>query len=446
MTEQKKKLEKLSGVKGMNDILPQEAGLWEFFETTVKSMLRSYGYQNIRTPIVEHTQLFTRGIGEVTDIVEKEMYSFTDALNGENLTMRPENTAAVVRASIEHNMLYDGPKRLWYIGPMFRHERPQRGRYRQFHQVGVEALGFAGPDADAEIIMMCQRLWDDLGLTGIKLEINSLGLAEERAAHRVELIAYLEKHMDVLDEDARRRLYTNPLRVLDTKNPALQEVAQNAPKLIDFLGEESRAHFEGLQRLLKANNLPFTINPRLVRGLDYYNLTVFEWVTDKLGAQGTVAAGGRYDPLIEQLGGKPTAACGWAMGIERILELLKEEQLVPEDEGCDVYVVHQGDAAREQAFIIAERLRDTGLDVVLHCSADGQSASFKSQMKRADASGAAFAVVLGEDEIANGTVGVKPLRDSQAHGGKNEQQNVPAEDLTEYLINAMVASAEDGDD
>ncbi|MEZ2306364.1 histidine--tRNA ligase [Paraburkholderia graminis] len=446
MTEQKKKLEKLSGVKGMNDILPQEAGLWEFFETTVKSMLRSYGYQNIRTPIVEHTQLFTRGIGEVTDIVEKEMYSFTDALNGENLTMRPENTAAVVRAAIEHNMLYDGPKRLWYIGPMFRHERPQRGRYRQFHQVGVEALGFAGPDADAEIIMMCQRLWDDLGLMGIKLEINSLGLAEERAAHRIELIAYLEKHMDVLDEDAKRRLYTNPLRVLDTKNPALQEVAQNAPKLIDFLGEESRAHFEGLQRILKANNIPFKINPRLVRGLDYYNLTVFEWVTDKLGAQGTVAAGGRYDPLIEQLGGKATAACGWAMGIERILELLKEEQLVPEDEGCDVYVVHQGDAAREQAFIIAERLRDTGLDVILHCSADGQSASFKSQMKRADASGAAFAVVLGEDEIANGTVGVKPLRDTNANGGKNEQHNVPAEDLTEFLINAMVATAEDGDD
>jgi histidyl-tRNA synthetase len=446
MTEQKKKLEKLSGVKGMNDILPQEAGLWEFFETTVKSLLRSYGYQNIRTPIVEHTQLFKRGIGEVTDIVEKEMYSFTDALNGENLTLRPENTAAVVRAAIEHNMLYDGPKRLWYIGPMFRHERPQRGRYRQFHQVGVEALGFSGPDADAEIIMMCQRLWDDLGLMGIKLEINSLGLAEERAAHRVELIAYLEKHMDVLDEEAKRRLYTNPLRVLDTKNPAMQEVAQNAPKLIDFLGDESRAHFEGLQRILKSNNIPFTINPRLVRGLDYYNLTVFEWVTDKLGAQGTVAAGGRYDPLIEQLGGKATAACGWAMGVERILELLKEEQLVPEAEGCDVYVVHRGDAAREQAFIIAERLRDTGLDVILHCSADGQSASFKSQMKRADASGAAFAVVLGEDEIANGTVGVKPLRDTNSDGGKSEQHNVPAEDLTEFLINAMVATAEDGDD
>ncbi|MDR5750826.1 MULTISPECIES: histidine--tRNA ligase [unclassified Caballeronia] len=446
MTEQKKRLEKLSGVKGMNDILPQDAALWEFFESTVKSMLRAYGYQNIRTPIIEHTQLFTRGIGEVTDIVEKEMYSFVDALNGEHLTMRPENTAAVVRATIEHNLLYDGPKRLWYIGPMFRHERPQRGRYRQFHQVGVEALGFAGPDADAEIIMMCQRLWDDLGLTGIRLELNSLGQADERAAHRKELIAYLEKHVDLLDEEAKRRLYTNPLRVLDTKNPALQEIAQNAPKLVDFLGDESRAHFEGVQRLLKANNIPFKINPRLVRGLDYYNLTVFEWVTDKLGAQGTVAGGGRYDPLIEQLGGKPTKACGWAMGVERILELLKEEQLVPEAEGTDVYVVHQGEAAAEQAFIIAERLRDTGLDVILHCSPEGASASFKSQMKKADASGAAFAVILGEDELAQGTVGIKPLRAVEGDGQKNEQSNVPLENLTEFLINAMVASADDGAD
>jgi histidyl-tRNA synthetase len=448
MTEQKKRLEKLSGVKGMNDILPQDAALWDFFETTVKSMLRAYGYQNIRTPIIEHTQLFTRGIGEVTDIVEKEMYSFTDALNGEHLTMRPENTAAVVRASIEHNLLYDGPKRLWYIGPMFRHERPQRGRYRQFHQVGVEALGFAGPDTDAEIIMMCQRLWDDLGLTGIRLELNSLGQADERAAHRKELIAYLEKHIDILDEEAKRRLHTNPLRVLDTKNPAMQDMAQNAQKLVDFLGEESRKHFEGVQRLLKANNIPFTVNPRLVRGLDYYNLTVFEWVTDKLGAQGTVAGGGRYDPLIEQLGGKPTAACGWAMGVERILELLKEEKLVPEDEGTDVYVVHQGEAAAEQAFIVAERLRDTGLDVILHCSPDGASASFKSQMKKADASGAAFAVVLGENELAQGTIGVKSLRrttNETQDGQKNEQVNVPAEDLTEYLINAMVASADDED-
>ncbi|KMQ80928.1 Histidyl-tRNA synthetase [Candidatus Burkholderia pumila] len=444
MTEQKKRLEKLSGVKGMNDILPQDAALWDFFETIVKSMLRAYGYQNIRTPIIEHTQLFTRGIGEVTDIVEKEMYSFTDSLNGEHLTMRPENTAAVVRASIEHNLLYDGPKRLWYIGPMFRHERPQRGRYRQFHQVGVEAIGFAGPDTDAEIIMMCQRLWDDLGLTGIRLELNSLGQAEERAAHRKELIACLEKHVDILDDEAKRRMHTNPLRMLDTKNPAMQEMASNAPKLVDFLGEESRKHFEGVQRLLKANNIPFTVNPRLVRGLDYYNLTVFEWMTDKLGAQSTVAGGGRYDRLIEQLGGKPTAACGWAMGVERILELLKEEQLVPEDDGIDVYVVHQGEAAAKQAFIVAERLRDTGLDVILHCSPDGASASFKSQMKKADASGAAFAVVLGENELAQGIIGVKPLRRSAsetAAAGKNEQVNVPAEDLTEYLINAMVASA-----
>jgi histidyl-tRNA synthetase len=444
MTEQKKKLEKLSGVKGMNDILPQDAALWEFFESTVKSLLRAYGYQYIRTPIVEHTQLFTRGIGEVTDIVEKEMYSFTDALNGEHLTMRPENTAAVVRATIEHNLLYDGPKRLWYMGPMFRHERPQRGRYRQFHQVGAEALGFAGPDADVEIIMMCQRLWDDLGLTGIRLELNSLGQPEERAAHRKELIAYLEQHVDQLDEEAKRRLYTNPLRVLDTKNPAMQEIAQNAPKLVDFLGDESRRHFDGVQRLLKANNVPFKINPRLVRGLDYYNLTVFEWVTDKLGAQGTVAGGGRYDPLIEQLGGKPTAACGWAMGIERILELLKEDNLAPEPEGTDVYVVHQGEAAAEQAFIIAERLRDTGLDVILHCSPDGAPASFKSQMKKADASGAAFAVILGEDELAQGTAGVKPLR--AVTGQKSEQATVPVEDLTEFLINAMVASADDGAD
>src|SRR5471032_2752917 len=436
MTEQKKKLEKLSGVKGMNDILPQDAALWEFFESTVKSMLRAYGYQQIRTPILEPTQLFTRGIGEVTDIVEKEMYSFTDALNGEHLTLRPENTAAVVRASIEHNLLYDGPKRLWYIGPMFRHERPQRGRYRQFYQVGVEALGFAGPDTDAEIIMMCQRLWDDLGLSGIRLELNSLGQPEERAAHRKELIAYLEQHIDALDEESKRRLYTNPLRVLDTKNPAMQEIATNAPKLVDFLGAESLAHFDGVQRLLKANNIPFKINPRLVRGLDYYNLTVFEWVTDKLGAQGTVAGGGRYDPLIEQLGGKPTPACGWAMGIERIIELMKEEGVKPEVESCDVYMVHQGDEARAQSFVIAERLRDAGLDVTLHCSADGASSSFKAQMKRADASGAAYAVIMGADEVAAGTATFKSLRSGLP------QESVEVDRLTECLIDAMVSSAE----
>lgn len=444
MSEQKKKserVERLTGVKGMNDVLPNDAALWEFFESTVKSMLKSYGYRNIRTPIVEHTQLFTRGIGEVTDIVEKEMYSFTDALNGERLTLRPENTAAVVRAAIEHNLLYDGPKRLWYIGPMFRHERPQRGRYRQFHQIGIEALGFAGPDIDAEIIMMCQRLWDDLGLTGIRLEINSLGQAEERAAHRRELIAYLEQHVDVLDEDSKRRLHSNPLRVLDTKNPALQAIVDAAPRLLDFLGEASLAHFEGLQRLLRENNIPFKINPRLVRGLDYYNLTVFEWVTDQLGSQGTVAGGGRYDPLVEQLGGKPAPSAGWAMGIERILELLKDAKRVPDQDGCDVYMIHQGDDARVRAFIAAERLRDAGFEVILHCSADGAAASFKSQMKRADANGAAYAVIIGDDEMAQDEVTVKRLlRDAGEAGADATQQRVPFDALADHLIDKMTGS------
>jgi histidyl-tRNA synthetase len=443
MSEQKKKVDRLTGVKGMNDILPADAALWEFFESTVRSMLKSYGYQNIRTPILEHTQLFTRGIGEVTDIVEKEMYSFTDALNGEQLSLRPEGTAAAVRATIEHNLLYDGPKRLWYVGPMFRHERPQRGRYRQFHQVGVEALGFAGPDTDAEIIMMCQRLWDDLGLTGIRLEINSLGQADERAAHRRELIAYLEQHVDKLDEDGKRRLHTNPLRVLDTKNPALQDIVEGAPKLLDFLGEASLAHFEGLQALLRENNIPHKINPRLVRGLDYYNLTVFEWVTDRLGSQGTVAGGGRYDPLVEQLGGKPAPACGWAMGVERILELLKDAGQVPEPDGCDVYVVHQGDVARVRAFIAAERLRDAGFDVILHCSPDGAASSFKSQMKRADASGAAYAVIIGDDEVANDQVSVKPLRQAGDDAGDDSanmsQQSVAFDALADHLIERMSA-------
>ncbi|UXC37249.1 histidine--tRNA ligase [Cupriavidus gilardii] len=430
----------LQGVKGMNDMLPADAPLWEQFDQAARAMLRAYGYQQIRTPIVEPTQLFVRGIGEVTDIVEKEMYSFTDSLNGEQLTLRPEGTAAVVRATIEHNLLYDGPKRLWYTGPMFRHERPQRGRYRQFHQLGAEALGFAGPDVDAEIILMCQRLWDDLGLTGVRLEINSLGQADERAAHRQELIQYLEGFQDILDEDGKRRLYTNPLRVLDTKNPALQEMAANAPKLIDFLGEASLAHFEGVQRLLKANNIPFTINPRLVRGLDYYNLTVFEWITDKLGAQGTIAGGGRYDPLIAQMGGKPAPACGWAMGIERIIELMREEGLARQADVCDVYVVHQGEAAAQQAMIAAERMRDAGFDVVVHATADGRSGSFKSQMKRADASGASHAVIIGEDELAAGVVQVKALRAADGQTENNGQQaTVPAEDLVDYLVESMVA-------
>ena len=434
-----KKSEKILGVKGMNDILPEDAPLWELFENTVQSVLRSYGYQQIRTPIVEPTPLFARGLGTVTDIVEKEMYSFTDSMNGDELTLRPECTAGVVRSVLEHNLTYDGPKRLWYEGPMFRHERPQRGRYRQFHQVGAEAVGFTGPDIDAELIMLCQRLWDDLGLSGIRLEINSIGDAQERHAHRVDLIAYFEQHKDQLDADAQRRLHSNPLRILDTKNPTMQEMVNNAPQLIEYLGEESRAHFEGVQRLLRHNNIPFTINPRLVRGMDYYNRTVFEWITDQLGSQGTVCGGGRYDPLVEIFGGKPTPAVGFAMGVERLLELMKATSGEISRSQCDVYLVHQGEAAQLQAFTLGERLRDAGLDVVLHCASSSGAGSFKSQMKRADASGAAYAIILGEDEIANGTATVKYLRDADA---SDNQRSVALEAVADHLIDHMTA---DGD-
>jgi histidyl-tRNA synthetase len=434
-----KKAEKIVGVKGMNDILPADAPLWELFENTVQSVLKSYGFQQIRTPIVEPTALFARGLGTVTDIVEKEMYSFTDSMNGDELTLRPESTASVVRAALEHNLTYDGPKRLWYAGPMFRHERPQRGRYRQFHQVGAEALGFTGPDIDAELIMLCQRLWDDLGLQNIKLELNSIGDAEERSRHRTELVAYFEQHKELLDADAQRRLYTNPLRILDTKNPTMQEMVNRAPKLLDYLGEESLAHFEGVQKILRHNSIPFTINPRLVRGMDYYNRTVFEWVTDQLGSQGTVCGGGRYDPLVEMFGGKPTPACGFAIGVERLLELMKAsgEQFVPNQ--CDVYVVHQGEAAQMQAFVAAERLRDAGLDVVLHCASASAGGSFKSQMKRADASGASFAVILGEDEVAKGVATVKAMRSGDV---ENNQATIAFESLTNYVLDQITC----GDD
>jgi histidyl-tRNA synthetase len=434
-----KKIEKIVGVKGMNDILPADAPLWELFENTVQSVLKSYGFQQIRTPIVEPTAVFARGLGEVTDIVEKEMYSFTDSMNGDQLTLRPESTAGVVRAVLEHNLTYDGPKRLWYSGPMFRHERPQRGRYRQFHQIGAEALGFTGPDIDAELIMMCQRLWDDLGLTNIKLELNSIGNADERNRHRADLVTYFEKHKDLPDTDAQRRLYLNPLRILDTKNPTMQEMVNAAPKLLDYLGEESRAHFEGVQKILRHSNIPFTINPRLVRGMDYYNRTVFEWVTDQLGSQGTVCGGGRYDPLIEMFGGKPTPACGFAMGVERLLELMKAsgEQAAPNQ--CDVYLVHQGEAAQLQAFVLSERLRDAGLDVVLHCAAAGAGGSFKSQMKRADASGAAFAVIIGEDEIANNSVVVKTMRSSDT---ENNQAAVAFDTAVDYLVDQIIGADE----
>jgi histidyl-tRNA synthetase len=425
----------------MNDILPADAPLWELFENTVQSVLKSYGFQQIRTPIVEPTALFARGLGAVTDIVEKEMYSFTDSMNGDLLTLRPESTAGVVRAALEHNLTYDGPKRLWYAGPMFRHERPQRGRYRQFHQVGAEAIGFAGPDIDAELIMLCQRLWDDLGLEGIRLEINSIGDAEERSRHRQDLIAYFEQHREQLDADAQRRLYSNPLRILDTKNPTMQELVNAAPKLLDYLGEESRAHFEGVQKILRNSNIPFTINPRLVRGMDYYNRTVFEWITDQLGSQGTVCGGGRYDPLVEMFGGKPTPACGFAIGVERLLELMKAsgEQFPPAQ--CDVYLVHQGEAAQLEAIVLGERLRDAGLDVVLHCATAAGIGSFKSQMKRADASGAAFAVILGEDEIAAGSATVKLMRAAE---GEQNQHSVEIGSVTEFLVEQIIGGHDHG--
>ena len=428
----------ITGIRGMNDVLPPDSALWEFFDETVRSWLRGYGYRNIRTPIVEPTALFARGLGEVTDIVEKEMYSFEDRLNGDRLTLRPEATAGVVRAAIEHNLLYDGPKRLWYAGPMFRHERPQRGRYRQFHQVGAEALGFAGPDIDAELIVMCQRLWDDLGLAGIRLEINSIGDAPERARHRADLIAHFERHAELLDADARRRLHANPLRILDTKNPAMQPVVESAPRLVDYLDDASRAHFEGVQALLREAGLPHRINPRLVRGMDYYNRTVFEWVTDELGAQGTVCGGGRYDPLVALFGGKPTPACGFAVGVERVMELLRmarEREADPVlQPGCDAYVLHQGEVAAPMAFRAAERLRDAGLDVILHCG----GGSFRSQMKRADASGAEVAVIVGEDEAAAGGASVKRLRCAQPEGGA--QRLVPLAQLVDAVVDAMVGA------
>jgi histidyl-tRNA synthetase len=398
--------ETIRAVRGMNDILPDDSGLWEFFEDTIRTWLASYGYRCIRTPIVEQTDLFVRSIGEVTDIVEKEMYSFVDQLNGEHLTLRPEGTASCVRAVIEHNLLYSGPQRLYYSGPMFRHERPQKGRYRQFHQVGVEALGFAGPDIDAELIIMCARLWRLLGIEDVHLEISTLGSSESRAIYRARLISYLEKFYDDLDEDARRRLKTNPLRILDSKNPALREILQDAPHLFDDLDEDARTHFATLQQILRNQGISFEINHRLVRGLDYYNRTVFEWVTDKLGAQGTICAGGRYDGLIAQIGGKAAPACGFAMGIERILSLMNKADVVNTNFAPDVYVVHQGSAATEFAWKVAEFLRDKGFKVVLH-SGGGK---FKSQMKKADASGARVAAIIGEDEAAAEQVSIKSLR------------------------------------
>jgi histidyl-tRNA synthetase len=430
---------KLAGVRGMNDLLPADAPLWEWFESRVADWLRSYGYQQIRTPIVEYTELFVRGIGEVTDIVEKEMYSFEDSLNGEKLTLRPEFTAGVVRAVVEHNLTYDAPRRVWSMGPVFRHERPQRGRYRQFYQVNVEAVGFAGPDIDAELIVMLARLWKILGFDcvgRVRLDLNCLGQTDERARHRTDLIAYLSRHESRLDADARRRLHTNPLRILDTKNPDLVEVVAGAPRITDYLGDASRAHFEGLQSLLQAAGVEFTINPRMVRGLDYYNLTVFEWITDALGAQGTLCGGGRYDPLIERLGGRPTPGIGFGMGIERVIELLRESGAVQASTGTDVYVLHQGGVTQQRAFLLAERLRDAGLDVILHAG----DASLKSQMKKADASGAEYAAIVGEVEAAADSAAIKALRRTDAGAPFAEQRIVPLAEIPDALVDAMTVT------
>ena len=396
----------LQAIRGMNDVLPDEAEGWLAFEAIVRNWAFRYGYRNIRTPLLEHTGLFRRAIGEVTDIVEKEMYTFTDELNGEQLTLRPEATASTVRAAIEHSLVYNGPVRLWYAGPMYRHERPQKGRYRQFHQFGAEALGFAGPDVDAELIVMCAALWKELGLEGLRLELNSIGSSEERATYRGELIRFLETRAEALDADAKRRMHTNPLRVLDSKNPVVQDALKGAPVLMDFLGEASLAHFDGLKKLLGVAGVPFTVNTRLVRGLDYYNLTVFEWITDKLGAQGTVCAGGRYDGLFEQIGGKPTPAVGFAAGMERLVSLWQDAGRVPAAPAPHAYVIHQGEGAAEYALLAAEQLRAAGLAVIQH----GGGGSFKSQMKKADGSGARLALIVGEDEVRAGELTLKFLR------------------------------------
>jgi histidyl-tRNA synthetase len=420
---------KLTGVKGMNDVLPPDSAAVEWLENKVRVLMARYAYRNIRTPIVERTPLFIRGLGEVTDIVEKEMYSFEDRLNGDPLTLRPEATAGVVRAVVEHSMLYEGGKRLYYIGPMFRHERPQRGRYRQFDQIGAEALGFGGAEVDAELILLAAALWKDLGLIDVRLELNSLGQPEERAAHRLALIAYFEQHAEVLDEDAKRRLHSNPLRILDTKNPAMQALVEAAPRPLDYLGAASLAHFNTLKTILDVNGVAYTVNPRLVRGMDYYNLTVFEFTTDRLGSQGTVCAGGRYDYLVEQLGGKPAPAVGWALGVDRVLELIKEQGLGVVEPVLDAYAIVTDAVSLPLVLQTLQTLRALGISVQMHTSTDGVMSSMKSQFKRADTSKAKYALIFGVDEVSNRTVTVKPLR-----AGGGEQVTRALSDVSKWAL------------
>ena len=418
----------IQAIRGMNDCLPTQSPLWQKVEGTVKQVISAYGYNEVRMPIVESTHLFKRAIGEVTDVVEKEMYTFEDR-NGDSLTLRPEGTAGCVRAGIQNGLLYNQEQRLWYIGPMFRHERPQKGRYRQFHQVGVEVFGLNGPDIDAELIMMTARLWRELGIhEHVRLELNSIGSLEARAEYRKALISFLEQHLDVLDEDAKRRMYTNPLRVLDTKNAAIQEILVDAPKLSEYLDPESKEHFDGLCELLDAAGIKYQVNERLVRGLDYYNRTVFEWITESLGAQGTVCGGGRYDGLVEQLGGKATPSVGFAMGIERLVLLMEALEQDEVRRSVDVYVVTAGEGTLAAGMTLAEKLRTEvpGLRVMTHF--DG--GNFKKQFKRADNVGAAVALVLGENEIAENTVVVKDL-----HGG---EQTTMAQDEVAVKLAALI--------
>ena len=418
----------LQAIRGMNDILPEQTPLWRYFEGTVASLLDGYGYRQIRMPIVEFTELFKRSIGEVTDIVEKEMFTFDDR-NGDSLTLRPEGTAACVRAVLEHGLAGGGQtQKLWYIGPMFRHERPQKGRYRQFHQIGVEVFNVDGPDIDAELIVLTWRLWGMLGIRdAVKLELNSLGTSAARGVYREALVEFLLAHADQLDEDSRRRMASNPLRVLDSKAPETQAVLVNAPKLADYLDEESRVHFDGLRARLDAAGVPYVINPKLVRGLDYYSKTVFEWVTDQLGSQGTVCAGGRYDGLVEQMGGKPTPGVGFAMGIERLVLLLETLGKVPAEiaRTVDVYLCAFGEPAELAALALSERLRDQLPHLRLQVNAG--AGSFKSQFKKADKSGALYALILGEDELTQQVVGCKPLR------GQGEQQSIAWSALADHL-------------
>ena len=429
--------DKLSAVKGMNDILPPDSARWEALEAAVREVMRVFAYRNIRTPIVEPTALFVRGLGEVTDIVEKEMYSFEDRLNGEQLTLRPESTAGVVRAVVEHNLLYEGGKRLYYMGPMFRHERPQRGRYRQFHQIGAEALGFGGPEVDAELILLACALWERLGLQNVHLELNSLGQPPERLQHRAALIAYFEQHAEQLDEDAKRRLHSNPLRILDSKNPAMKALNDAAPKLLDFLGEQSLAHFNAVKAMLDANGVSYTINPRLVRGMDYYNLTVFEFITEQLGSQGTVCGGGRYDYLIEQIGGKPAPAVGWALGVERVLELLKEQGASAVVGAPDVYAIVSDAASLPRVLPVLQQLRAMAVSIQMHAPANSSEGmgSMKSQFKKADSSGASFALIFGPDELTQNQVTIKNLRDGQ--GAQRTESLINISDWGHSLQSAL---------